>query len=271
MPELPEVETTRRGIAPHLEGSTVAEVIIREPRLRWPVPADLPALLANRKVESIERRAKYLLLRFSHGTVIIHLGMSGNLRVLTEPFPAEKHDHVDIVFTDGKRLRLRDPRRFGAVLWQAGADNAHPLLAALGPEPLSPAFNADYLQAAIASKRVAIKLALMDNHIVVGVGNIYASESLFRARIDPRRPAQSLSHHECSRIVMAVKETLEAAINVGGSTLRDYVDSDGKAGYFMLQSQVYGRTGEPCRICGTPISQFRLGQRSTFYCPSCQR
>ncbi|KAF0814653.1 Formamidopyrimidine-DNA glycosylase [Andreprevotia sp. IGB-42] len=272
MPELPEVETTRRGIAPHLAGATVSEVIVREARLRWPIPAELAGVLAGQRVEAIERRAKYLLFRFAHGTLIVHLGMSGNLRVLTEAYPAEKHDHVDLVFSNGTRLRYRDPRRFGAMLWHAGNDIAtHPLIASLGPEPLSLAFDAVHLRNALAGKRVAIKLALMDNHIVVGAGNIYASESLFRAGIDPRRPARDLSLADCERLVIAVKETLEAALAAGGSTLRDYVDSDGKAGYFMLQSFVYGRTGEPCRVCGTPILQIRQGQRSTFYCPVCQR
>ncbi|SMC26981.1 DNA-(apurinic or apyrimidinic site) lyase [Andreprevotia lacus DSM 23236] len=270
MPELPEVETTRRGISPHLQGACIGDVIVREARLRWPVPADLAATLRGRRIEAVERRAKYLLLRFAHGTLIIHLGMSGNLRVLTEAFPPEKHDHIDIVFDNGQRLRYRDPRRFGAVLWHAGDIAQHPLIAELGPEPLSLAFNAAYLHAALASKRIAIKLALMDNHLVVGIGNIYASESLFRAGVSPLRPAQSLNEAECTRLVAAAKETLEAALAAGGSTLRDYVDSDGKAGYFMLQSFVYGRAGEPCRVCGTPIQQMRQGQRSTFHCPTCQ-
>ncbi|MEJ2794774.1 bifunctional DNA-formamidopyrimidine glycosylase/DNA-(apurinic or apyrimidinic site) lyase [Iodobacter sp. LRB] len=270
MPELPEVETTRRGIASHIEGAEIKSVIIRQPRLRWPIPADLAQTLEGRKILSLSRRAKYLLFSFEHGTLIIHLGMSGNLRVLTEAFPAEKHDHFDLVLSNGKRLRYRDPRRFGACLWQATENGPHPLLQKLGPEPLSEQFNTDHLLSANSNRKIAIKLAIMDNHTVVGVGNIYASESLFRAKINPNRAANSLNPQESAQLVAAIKATLGDAIIAGGSTLRDYVDSDGKAGYFQLSAFVYGRAGMPCRICNSEIKQIRQGQRSTFYCPHCQ-
>lgn len=270
MPELPEVETTRRGIASHIEGAIVSKVIVRQARLRWPIPADLAQILEGRKILSVSRRAKYLLFSFEHGTLLIHLGMSGNLRVLTEAFPAEKHDHFDLVLANGKRLRYRDPRRFGACLWQALENGPHPLLLKLGPEPLSEQFNTDHLLSANSNRKIAIKLAIMDNHTVVGVGNIYAAESLFRAKINPSRAANSLSSLETTQLVVAIKATLGDAIIAGGSTLRDYVDSDGKAGYFQLSAFVYGRAGMSCRLCGGEIKQIRQGQRSTFYCPHCQ-
>ncbi|AZN37377.1 bifunctional DNA-formamidopyrimidine glycosylase/DNA-(apurinic or apyrimidinic site) lyase [Iodobacter ciconiae] len=270
MPELPEVETTLRGITSHIEGVVIKDIIIRQAKLRWPIPADLAQTLKGREIINVSRRAKYLLFNFEHGTLIIHLGMSGNLRVLTETFPAEKHDHFDLVLANGKRLRYRDPRRFGACLWQAAEKGLHPLLQKLGPEPLSEQFNTDYLLSANSSRKIAIKLAMMDNHTVVGVGNIYAAESLFRAKINPNRAANSLNAQESAQLIDAIKATLGDAIIAGGSTLRDYVDSDGKAGYFQLSAFVYGRAGMPCRICKSEIKQIRQGQRSTFYCPYCQ-
>ncbi|WP_028450414.1 bifunctional DNA-formamidopyrimidine glycosylase/DNA-(apurinic or apyrimidinic site) lyase [Chitinibacter tainanensis] len=270
MPELPEVETTRRGIEHHLLQQTIADIIVRNPRLRWPVPAELAQILPGQTILSVRRRAKYLLLEVERGTVLIHLGMSGNLRVLTENYPAEKHDHIDLMLANGHLLRYRDPRRFGAWLWLTGDPLLHPQLAALGPEPLSAAFDATYLASQLANKRTPIKPNLMDNHIVVGVGNIYASESLFRARINPQRPANSLTAAEISRLVNEIKHTLTEAITAGGSTLRDYVDTDGKAGYFMINSYVYGRAGQPCRVCSTAITTIRQAQRATFYCPRCQ-
>jgi formamidopyrimidine-DNA glycosylase len=270
VPELPEVETTKRGIAPHLEQQIITEVIVRQAQLRWPIPANLAEILCGKKILSVTRRAKYLLIDFDHGCLIIHLGMSGNLRVLTEAYPAEKHDHFDLVLGNGSRLRYRDPRRFGACLWQTKKDGEHPLLLQLGPEPLSEQFNASYLLKSNAKRKIAIKLAIMDNHCVVGVGNIYASESLFRARINPQRAANSLNDQEASQLVSAIKATLGDAILAGGSTLKDYVDSDGKAGYFQLSAFVYGRAAMPCRICGNLIKQIRQGQRSTFFCAHCQ-
>jgi formamidopyrimidine-DNA glycosylase len=271
MPELPEVETTLRGIAPHFSKRRITDVVIRNPKLRWPIPENLPKLLHGQVVRSLQRRAKYLLISFDHGTLILHLGMSGSLRILPLGTPAEKHDHFDLVLDDGQLMRLRDPRRFGAVLWQAGDAAQHPLLAALGPEPLGPDFNGEYLHLATRSRNAAIKLAIMDSHLVVGVGNIYANESLFRAGIRPQRAANKLSLPRCRHLAQNIKEVLLEAIKQGGSTLRDFVHSDGSSGYFQQNYFVYGRTGEPCRVCGTTIKQIRQGQRSTFYCPICQR
>ncbi|WP_328188984.1 bifunctional DNA-formamidopyrimidine glycosylase/DNA-(apurinic or apyrimidinic site) lyase [Marinobacter sp. OP 3.4] len=270
MPELPEVETTRRGIAPHSEGKQVAELLIRDPRLRWPVPEDLPQRLAGHTLREADRRAKYLLLRFDHGTVIVHLGMSGSLRVITDHGEPMKHDHIDLVFTDGTRLRFNDPRRFGCWLWDDGADT-HPLLASLGPEPLGADFNGPYLFRKSRGRRTPIKSFLMDNRIVVGVGNIYANEALFKTGIHPNRPAGRISaaryHHLCG----AIRETLSAAILMGGTTLRDFVNSEGKPGYFAQSLLVYGRGGLPCVECQRPLREVRMNQRSTVYCTRCQR
>jgi formamidopyrimidine-DNA glycosylase len=271
MPELPEVETTLRGIAPHLIQRCISDVIIRTPKLRWPIPNNLTELLRGQTIRGLQRRAKYLLIAFDHGTLILHLGMSGSLRIQPVGTPAEKHDHFDLVMDSGQLLRLRDPRRFGAVLWHAGDIAQHPLLAALGPEPLLAGFNAEHLYAATRQRKAAIKPVIMDNHVVVGVGNIYANEALFRAGIKPQLAAGKLSKERCQRLSETIKQVLRAAIKKGGSSLRDYVDSDGKQGYFQQHYFVYGRTGEPCRRCGTPIKQLRQGQRSSFYCPTCQR
>ena len=271
MPELPEVETTLRGIAPHLTGQQVRDIVIRDPRLRWPIPKELPQLLRGQTIRRLARRAKYLLIAFDRGTLILHLGMSGSLRILTAPTPADRHDHFDLVLQNGTVLRLRDPRRFGAVLWHEGDVAQHPLLAALGPEPLQDGFNAEHLYAATRKRTAAIKQVIMDSHVVVGVGNIYANEALFRAGIRPQLAAGRLGRERCARLAQAIKEVLRAAIKKGGSSLRDYVNSDGKQGYFQQHYFVYGRTGEPCRQCGSAIKQLRQGQRSTFYCPVCQR
>lgn len=270
MPELPEVETTLRGLAPHLTGQHVTGVVVRQPQLRWPVPGNLARLLRGQTVHSIRRRAKYLLLDFGHGTLILHLGMSGSLRVLPAGTPAGKHDHFDLVFQDNL-MRLRDPRRFGAVLWCAGNVAKHPLLQNLGPEPMDPAFDAAYLYRVTRGKKAAIKQVIMDSHIVVGVGNIYASEALFRAGIRPTHAAGRLSRLRYGRLTDAIRDTLAAAIRKGGSTLRDFVNSSGEPGYFQQDYFVYDRAGEPCRNCGARIKQVRLGQRSSFYCPDCQR
>jgi formamidopyrimidine-DNA glycosylase len=271
MPELPEVETTLRGIAPHLQGARVQEAVVRNAQLRWPIPAALPSLLRGRAVLDLQRRAKYLLIAFEHGTLILHLGMSGSLRILPHGTPPEKHDHFDLVLDNGKLMRLRDPRRFGAVLWHTGDINEHPLLARLGPEPLGDSFDADYLYRATRTRSVAIKLALMDNHLVVGVGNIYANEALFRAGIRPQLAAGKLSRARCAALVQNVQEVLRAAIEKGGSTLRDFIHSDGSSGYFQQHYFVYGRGNEACLRCGTPVRIIKQGQRSTFYCPQCQR
>lgn len=270
MPELPEVETTRRGIAPHIEGRIASDVIVRHHQLRWPVPRGLKGILIGHKVNSVTRRAKYLLLAFDHGTLILHLGMSGSLRIIDSVLPADRHDHLDIVFEHGQALRLTDPRRFGCVLWTRDAPQQHELIANLGPEPLSDAFSRDYLFRRSRGRKVAIKQFIMDGKAVVGVGNIYASESLFLAGINPKRIAGKISRERYEKLTDAIKQVLAAAIEQGGTTLRDFVGGDGKPGYFAQQLNVYGREGEPCRVCGTTIRQIVMGQRSTFYCPNCQ-
>jgi len=269
MPELPEVEVTRRGLATQLTGRVISGVAVREARLRWPIPRDVLAL-AGRTVKAIRRRGKYLLVDCGDGHLILHLGMSGSLRVLPPGTPAQKHDHFDLVLGD-RVLRLRDPRRFGAVLWIAGDPHAHPLLAHLGVEPLSRALNPRRLHALTRAHRTAIKQFLMDGRRIVGVGNIYANESLFRARINPRKAAQRLSARDCERLVKSIKDTLRAAIRAGGSTLRDFVGADGAAGYFQQRYWVYDRAGKKCRRCGALIRKLLQGQRSTYYCPTCQK
>jgi formamidopyrimidine-DNA glycosylase len=270
MPELPEVEVTRMGIAPALVGRTVSAIRLHAPALRYPLPASLARRLKGRTLAGIARRGKYLLLDFGSGTVLLHLGMSGTLRLLPPRTAAGKHDHVDIVFGEFM-LRLNDPRRFGALLWLEGDPHAHALLADLGMEPLERGFTAAALHRRLASRSAAIKLAIMDARIVVGVGNIYASEALFRAGIDPRIPAGKVSVARLERLVTAIKETLRAAIRAGGSSLRDFFGCDGDPGHFQLEHLVYGRENESCRKCGTKIRQLRQGQRSTYFCPKCQR
>jgi formamidopyrimidine-DNA glycosylase len=271
MPELPEVETTRRGVAPHVEGQKVTAVRIYDHRLRWPVPRDLPRRLIGRAVDRVDRRSKYLLFRVGADTLLVHMGMTGSLRVFNQPPPKAAHDHVDLEFANGVVLRYRDPRRFGAMLWSPASANDHRLLARLGVEPLSPGFDGAYLFRATRKRRAAIKLVLMDSHVVVGVGNIYANESLFRAGIRPDRAAHRVGRLRLGRLAEAVRATLTDAIAKGGSTLRDYVDSRGEPGYFQLDYFVYDRKGEPCRICATPIRMRRMGGRATYYCPRCQR
>ena len=271
MPELPEVETTRRGLAPHLEGQTIKSVIIRHPTLRWPIPPQLTELLPGQHLRRIQRRAKYLLFDTDAGWLMVHLGMSGSLRVLPAATPPGKHDHFDLVFANGLAMRLHDPRRFGAVLWAGSDPNTHPLLATLGVEPMSAAFSAEYFFQATRSRAAPIKQVLMDSHVVVGVGNIYASEELFAAGINPKTQARRLSLARVQRLCAAVNDTLTRAIQAGGSSLRDFVKTDGEPGYFQLDAAVYGRSGEPCRKCGRPIRKIRQGQRSTFYCTACQR
>lgn len=276
MPELPEVETTRRGLLP-LVGKTVKSVTIRHPTLRWPIPQHLPQTLPNQTLRGLTRRAKYILCEFDTGVLLVHLGMSGRIQLLECNYPPEKHDHFDIQFNpdiesnDGQVLRLRDPRRFGAVLWIDNKDSSHPLLNSLGPEPLEDSFNAKYLHKALSNKTLAIKNAIMDSHVVVGVGNIYASESLFRARIHPETSAKTLTIKRCTQLVSEIKSTLQDALAAGGSSLRDFFGTDGNPGYFQQEYFVYGRTGEPCKVCAKPIKCIRLGQRSTFYCEHCQK
>ena len=270
MPELPEVETTRLGLLP-LVGNVVKSVTIRHPTLRWPIPQHLVQTLPNQTLRSLTRRAKYILCEYDTGTLLLHLGMSGRIQLLDTPYPPEKHDHFDIDFADGQVLRLRDPRRFGAVLWIDNKDNNHALLNSLGPEPLEDSFNAKYLHAALSKKTLAIKNAIMDGHVVVGVGNIYASESLFRARIHPENAANKLNLKQCEKLVAEIKSTLNDALSAGGSSLRDFFGVDGNIGYFQQEYFVYARTDEPCKVCSKTIKCIRLGQRSTFYCDKCQK
>lgn len=269
MPELPEVETTRRGIAPELSGRSVTGVTIRNGRLRHPIPPDLAQTLADQPLLAVERRAKYLLFRFPRGSLLVHLGMSGSLRIVPAELAPEKHDHLDILFGT-QALRLRDPRRFGLVLWQTGSVQ-HPLIAGLGIEPLDDEFSGAWLHKASRGRKTPAKLFLMDAAHVVGIGNIYASESLFRAGIEPTTPVEKLGPRRCERLATCIRETLQDALAAGGSTLRDFVGSNGTPGYFQQQYFVYGRDGEPCRQCQTPIRKRIMGQRATFYCPRCQR
>lgn len=270
MPELPEVEITRRGIEPWLTGALVADVRVRQPRLRYPVTEGLAGLLAGTRVVGVRRRAKYILVDFELGVLMLHLGMSGSLRVVAADLAPERHDHFDLVFGD-RALRLRDPRRFGSVLWLPRPAEAHPLLVGLGCEPLDPGFGGERLAELLSGRRTPVKLAIMDAHLLVGVGNIYASESLFRARIHPATSAGSLGLARCRRLAEQIRQTLEDALAAGGSSLRDFVHSDGSSGYFQQHYYVYGRDGEACRVCGTKIRRTIMGQRASFHCPRCQR
>jgi formamidopyrimidine-DNA glycosylase len=270
LPELPEVETTRRGLAPFARHRHITKLEIYEPRLRWPVAADLPRKLAGQRIVRVGRRAKYLLLRLDSGTLLLHLGMSGNLRAVPADTPRLRHDHFDLVLDSGLALRFNDPRRFGSLLYTSEKLHKHPLLAHLAPEPLGAGFDTDYLWRITRGRRVAIKQLLMNSRLVVGVGNIYASEALFRARIRPQRRARTLTRAEAARLVRGVRAVLRQAIRAGGTTLRDYLGADGSPGYFRQRLYVYERRGEPCRRCGTPVRGISQGQRSTYYCPSCQ-
>ncbi|MGD2112467.1 MAG: bifunctional DNA-formamidopyrimidine glycosylase/DNA-(apurinic or apyrimidinic site) lyase [Gammaproteobacteria bacterium] len=271
MPELPEVETTRRGIAPHIIGKRVDRVVVRNPRLRWPVPMRLAREFPGQTIEAVERRAKYLLLRSAGGTLILHLGMSGSLRIVAADAPAGGHDHIDIVFSDGHALRLTDPRRFGSLHWTRRPPERHWLLRTLGPEPLGGTLTGDYLYSRSRGRKLAIKLFLMNSRIVAGIGNIYACEALYMAGIHPLRPAGRISRKKYLLLAGVIREVLNDAIAAGGTTLRDFVNGHGEPGYFKLHLNVYGRGGEACIGCRTPIREIRQGQRTTFYCPECQR
>lgn len=270
MPELPEVETTLRGIEPHFLHKRITKVIVRHPRLRWPIPSHLDEVLTGKTIQSIHRRAKYILFTFKHGTLILHLGMSGRVRILQEKIAAEKHDHVDIQ-TAHCTLRFTDPRRFGAVLWTDDDPESHPFLKHLGPEPLTSDFSGKYLWERSRHKSVTVKSFIMDSKIVVGVGNIYAAEALFAAGIHPKRAAGKISESEYTLLVKAIKKILQQAIKQGGTTLKDFLKSDGKPGYFSMKLKVYGRDEEPCFNCGELLSHSRIGQRATVYCRHCQK
>jgi formamidopyrimidine-DNA glycosylase len=271
VPELPEVETTRRGIAPALLGHRIVDMIVRERRLRWPIAAKFEATVRDQIVRGVERRAKYLLIRLPTGTVILHLGMSGSLRLVGRDTPTKKHDHWDLILDSGMVLRFHDPRRFGSLLWTEDDPAQHPLLKKLAPEPLDKDFNGKYLFKSTRKRSVAIKQFIMNSHTVVGVGNIYASEALFRAKIAPRRAARRITQGEAAKLARAIKAVLEAAIKIGGTTLRDYVNADGIPGYFRQKLFVYERAKQACRVCKSPVKQFTQGQRSTYWCSTCQR
>ncbi len=270
MPELPEVETTCKGIKPYTQQHTVTKVIVRQPKLRWPIPAEI-AQMEGQQIESVTRRGKYILLETNAGTAIIHLGMSGSLRIVEEDLVAAKHDHVDFIMDTGKAVRLHDPRRFGAVLWTQENPLKHKLIRSLGPEPLTIDFNANYLYEASRGRSMSIKQFIMNGHVVVGVGNIYACESLFMSGISPKWQAGKVSKVRYQKLVEQIKSVLAKAIEQGGTTLKDFVQVEGKPGYFKQALNVYGRAGESCYHCGSTIKQITQGQRSTFYCGKCQR
>lgn len=271
MPELPEVETTKRGIEPHIKGQTVSQVIVRQPQLRWPIPSSLQQKLPGCRCNGVSRRGKYLLLDYQAGTVLIHLGMSGSLRVIKSPTAVRKHDHVDFVLGSGDILRYTDPRRFGCILWEESEPALHPLLSKLGPEPLTDDFDAGYLHSLSKKRKAPIKTFIMDSNVVVGVGNIYANEALFMAGISPKRAAGAVSRSRYEKLVSAIKAVLAKAIQVGGTTLRDFTGGNGDPGYFKQSLQVYGRAGLPCRECERALTEIRIGQRTTVYCRNCQK
>ncbi len=272
MPELPEVETVRRGLAPHWIGQRMLRVVVREPRLRWPIPGVLARRAEHRVVETLERRGKYLIATLDSGDrLILHLGMSGRLWVVDAAEPLRKHDHVDFELASGRIIRFHDPRRFGALLLWAKGENTHPLLAGMGPEPFSAEFDGDYLYRRSRGRSAPVKSFIMDGRIVVGAGNIYAAEALFRAGIRPQRAAGKLSRADYARLADAVRTVLSEAVTQGGTTLRDFFGADGAAGYFQQALYVYGRAGQPCQICGAPIKLLTIGQRASCFCPKCQR
>lgn len=271
MPELPEVETTRRGLEPRVVGRRIRDVVVRNPHLRWPVPKDLAARLRGEEVLAVRRRGKYLLFDTRNGHLLVHLGMSGRLTLVPEDRPPKTHDHVDLRLDTHETMRLNDPRRFGAVLWIPGEAEKHALLRDLGVEPFDPAFTGGALQASARGRRVAVKQFLMNSGIVTGVGNIYASEALFRAGIHPSRAVNRISRERWDRLATEVRATLSDAIQSGGTTLRDFVSADGKRGGYQARCAVYGREGKPCLRCKRPVKALRQGQRSTFYCPGCQQ
>lgn len=270
MPELPEVETTRRGVEPHCLGRVVRQVIVREPRLRWPVPDRLASALSGQTIKAVERRAKYLLFRTEAGSLLVHLGMSGSLRIVVPDVPPGRHDHIDVLLEGGVCLRYHDPRRFGCFLWLASGE-IHSLLSGLGPEPLSAEFDGQLLYHLSRGRKGPIKNFIMDGKVVVGVGNIYANEALFQSGIRPDRAAGRISLARYQRLANIIKQVLTSSIEQGGTTLRDFVGGDGKPGYFAQKLLVYGRAGQPCRCCGSPLRELRLGQRSSVYCVTCQR
>lgn len=271
MPELPEVETTRRALAETLTGQRIRSLVVRERRLRQPIPAGLPRRLAGTRITGLQRRSKYLLLDTESGSALLHLGMSGSLRIADPATAPGAHDHYDLVLAGGDCLRYRDPRRFGLLLWAGDRPDRHPLLRHIGPEPFDPAFDGSYLHALSRGRRAAVKTLLMDGRVVAGVGNIYANEALYRAGIHPHRPAGRIGAARYDMLAAAVKDVLQEAIEVGGTTLRDFFYGAGESGYFRIQLAVYDQDGQPCRRCGTPIRRTVIGQRASYFCPRCQR
>lgn len=270
MPELPEVETTRRGIAPHVEGKAIQQIIIRQPNLRWPVTESLQHELTGQPINAVSRRGKYLLFATPPGTMLVHLGMSGNLRIQTSSDAIRKHDHIDFVFSDQLILRFNDQRRFGAVLWTSAPIAEHELLKSLGPEPLSDDFHGQLLYGLGQNRKTPVKSFIMDSHVVVGVGNIYANEALFMAGIHPARPAGNISLARYQKLADCIRQVLGNAIQQGGTTLRDFVNASGKPGYFQQQLSVYGRNGLPCPNCANALAEIRINNRSTVFCRHCQ-
>jgi formamidopyrimidine-DNA glycosylase len=270
VPELPEVETTLRGLKAHLINQAIDDVIVRQYRLRWPIPINFIKKINQQRIHELSRRGKYLLIHLDKGTVIIHLGMSGSLHILTQAIPAKKHDHVDIILANQKIMRYTDPRRFGAMLWTEDNSLEHPLLKSLGVEPLDCHFTSEYLLEKAERHRVAIKSFIMDSKVVVGVGNIYATEALFLANIHPATPACFLTEIQCERLVRSIKKILNSAIKQGGTTLKDFINSEGKPGYFSQKLKVYGRAGQACVKCAAELKFMKIGQRSTVFCLQCQ-
>lgn len=271
MPELPEVETTIRGIIPHLEKNIISKMIVRQDKLRWPIPSDININVGNKIIQKISRRGKYIVLQLENGAVIMHLGMSGRVKILNEFIEPQKHDHVDIIFNDKIILRYTDPRRFGTILWTFENPLEHPLLKKLGTEPLCDNFTAEYLLKLAKNRSLPIKSFIMDSKVVVGVGNIYATESLFTSKIHPLTPTNLISKQQMEVLVSEIKKTLDLAIQAGGTTLKDFLGSDGKPGYFVQKLKVYGRSGESCLNCNTILQSLQIGQRTTVFCPICQR
>ena len=271
MPELPEVETTLRGIKSHIIHQKIVDIVIRHPHLRWPIPPQLKAELLHQTVQRLYRRGKYILFEFKSGTLILHLGMSGRLRILSAKEPPQKHDHIDICFDNKKTLRFTDPRRFGALLWTRESIDEHPLLKDIGREPLTATFNGQYLYEHARGRKSAVKTYIMDSKIVAGVGNIYATEALFEARLHPLKAAGNITLAQYEKLADAIKIILKKAIKKGGTTLKDFMKSDGSPGYFSIELKAYGHAGEPCPRCQTALKLTRIGQRSTVFCPKCQR
>jgi formamidopyrimidine-DNA glycosylase len=270
MPELPEVETIMCGLKPHMEGVVIQNVIVRQHQLRWPIPSELRNHLKQQQIIRLSRRGKYLLVHLTSGTLIVHLGMSGSLRILNSNIPNKNHDHVDIILSNNTMLRYNDPRRFGAILWTQEDPCTHPLIKSIGIEPLDPLFTGMYLHSRATKRQVAIKSFIMDSKVVAGIGNIYATEALFLSHIHPTLAAGQISMTEYEQLVKAIKEILTQAITAGGTTLKDFINSDGKPGYFSQKLKVYGRATLPCSVCKTPLQSLKLGQRSTFFCELCQ-